>query len=166
MVGSLNSAANGCANFSQLTGLFEITVKAKKSSEAKMSTTYKLQTPVYDILPPTTTIFDYAIGLWKTPSQWFSVGAQMVLASQEATQMMLRIFVTATDNACTSPNKTKVIQIMMKFIHKVDLPNTNVCFLNAMLIPVFVLKHFTNLTEGSDSMGCKGNFGRHMHSTE
>ena len=90
----------------------------------------------------------------------------MVLASQEATQMMLMIFVTATDNACTSPNKTKIIQIMMKFIHKVDLPNTNVCFLNAMLIPVFVLKHFTNLTEGSDSMGCKGNFGRHMHSTE
>ena len=92
----------------------------------------------------------------------------MVLASQEATQMMLRIFVTATDNACTSPNKTKIIQIMMKFIHKVDLPSTNVCFLNAMLmlIPVFVLKHFTNLTEGSDSMGCKGNFGRQMHSTE
>ena len=131
---------------------------------------YYIQTPNISlcILPPTTTIFDYAIGLWKTPSQWFSVGAQMVLASQEATQMMLRIFVTATDNACTSPNKTKIIQIMMKFIHKVDLPSTNVCFLNAMLmlIPVFVLKHFTNLTEGSDSMGCKGNFGRQMHSTE
>lgn len=90
----------------------------------------------------------------------------MVLASQEATQMMLRIFVTATDNAYISTNKPKIIQIMMKFIHRVDLPNTNLCFLNAVLIPVFVLKHFTNLTEGTDSTRCKGNFGRQMHSTE
>ena len=38
----------------------------------------KLQALVYNILPPTTAIIDYTIGLWKlSANRQFSIGAQM-----------------------------------------------------------------------------------------
>ena len=50
---------------------------------------YRLQALVYDILPPTTAITDYAIGLRKlSANEQFFVAAQMAVALQQTTQII------------------------------------------------------------------------------
>ena len=70
----------------------------------------KLQALVYDILPPTTAIADYAIGLEKlSANEEFFDDAQMAASLQQTTQIISDISFIADHVAYAGTNKTKII---------------------------------------------------------
>ena len=67
----------------------------------------KLQALVYDILPPTTAITDYAVGLRKlSPNEQVLLGAQMAV---RLSQKLLGVSFTTAHVAFSSTNKTKIV---------------------------------------------------------
>ena len=75
-----------------------------------MSSDAKLQSLVYDILPPTTAIADYAIGLEKLSAneQCFD-DAQTALSLQQTTQIISDVPFITDHVAYASTNKTKIV---------------------------------------------------------
>ena len=70
----------------------------------------KLQALIYDSLPPTTAIIDYAIGLEKLSAngQFFDV-AQMAISLEQTTQIISGVSFITTHVAYASTNKTKIV---------------------------------------------------------
>ena len=62
----------------------------------------KLQTLVYDILPSTTVVFNYAIGSWKlSANEQFFVSAQTVVSLLRTTQIKQGVSFTAANKVKT-----------------------------------------------------------------
>ena len=67
----------------------------------------KLQALVYDILPSTTTVFSYAIGLRKlSANEQFLVDAQTVVSLLQTTQIISDVCFITDNDAYASSNKT------------------------------------------------------------
>ena len=73
----------------------------------------KLQALVYDILPPTTAVFSYAIGPRNLSANeqllFFVGGAQTVVSLLQTTQIKLGVSFIAANKIYTSTNKTTII---------------------------------------------------------
>ena len=71
---------------------------------------YKLQALVYDILPPTTAIADYAIGLEKlSANEQFIDDAQMAVSLQQKTDIISNVSFITDHIAYASTNKNKIV---------------------------------------------------------
>ena len=72
----------------------------------------KLQALVYDILPSTTAVFNYAIGSKKlSANEQFFVGAQTVVRLLQTTQIKQGVSFIAANKVYNSTNKTTVVWI-------------------------------------------------------
>ena len=74
----------------------------------------RLQTLVYDILPPATVIIDYAIGLEKLSANGqFFVGAhaQLAVSFQRTTESISGVTFVTAHVAYVSTNKTKIVSL-------------------------------------------------------
>ena len=75
----------------------------------------KLQALVYDILPSTTAVFSYAIGLKKkkkkklSSNEQFFVGAQTVVNLLQTSQIKQGVSFTAANKVYTSTNTTTIV---------------------------------------------------------
>ena len=71
---------------------------------------HQLQALIYDVLPPTTAVTDYAIGLERLSANGqFLVGAQMAITLQQTAHIISGVcFITAHD-AYASTNTTKIV---------------------------------------------------------
>ena len=71
----------------------------------------KLQALVYDILPPTTAVFSYAIGPRKLSAdeQFFVGAAQTVVSLLQTTQIISDVCFIIDHVAYVSSNKTKIV---------------------------------------------------------
>ena len=70
----------------------------------------KLQALVYDILPSTTAVFSYAIGLRKlSANEQFFVGAQTLVSLLQTTQIKQGVSFIAANKVYTSTNKTTIV---------------------------------------------------------
>ena len=70
----------------------------------------KLQALVYDILPSTTAVFSYAIGLSKlSANEQFFVGARTVVSLLQTTQIISHVYFITDHVAYASSNKTKIV---------------------------------------------------------
>ena len=66
----------------------------------------KLQAPVYDILPSTTAVFNYAIGSRKlSANEQFLVGAQTIVSLLQTTQIKQGVSFIAANKVYTSTTK-------------------------------------------------------------
>ena len=71
---------------------------------------YKLQAPVYDILPSNTAVFSYVIGSRKlSANEQFFVGAQTVVSLLQTTQIKQGGSFIAANRVYTSTNKTTIV---------------------------------------------------------
>ena len=81
-------------------------------STAKTTHRHKLQALVYDILPSTTAVFSYAIGLRKlSANEQFFVGAQTMVSLLQTTQIKQGVSFIAANKVYTSTNKTTIVSI-------------------------------------------------------
>ena len=72
----------------------------------------KLQALVYDILPSTTAVFNYAIGSRKlSANEQFFVAAQTVVSLLQTTQIISDVCFITDYVAYASSNKTKIVRI-------------------------------------------------------
>ena len=70
----------------------------------------KLQALVYDILPSTTAVFNYATGSTKlSANEQFFVGAQTVVCLLQTTQIKQGVSFIAANKVYTSTNKTTIV---------------------------------------------------------
>ena len=70
----------------------------------------RLQALVYDILPSTTAVFNYAIGSRKlSANEQFIVGAQTVVGLLQSTQIKQGVSFLAVNKVYTSTNKTTIV---------------------------------------------------------
>ena len=70
----------------------------------------KLQALVYDILPSTTAVFNYAIGSRKlSANEQFFVGAQTVIGLLQTTQIISDVCFINDHVAHASSNKTTIV---------------------------------------------------------
>jgi len=70
----------------------------------------KHQALVYDILPSTTAVFNYATGSRKlSANEQFFVGAQTVVSLLQTTQIKQGVSFIAANKVYTSTNKTKIV---------------------------------------------------------
>jgi len=73
----------------------------------------KLQALVYNILPPTTAVFSYALGSRKLSAFWgvlsFFAGAQTVVSLLQKTQIISDACFITDHVAYGSSNKTKIV---------------------------------------------------------
>ena len=75
-----------------------------------LSTQFKLQALVYDILPSTTAVFSYAVGSRKlSANEQFFVGAQTVVSLLQTTQIISDVCFITDHVAYASSNKTKIV---------------------------------------------------------
>ena len=89
----------------------------------------KLQAMVYDILPPTTVIIDYAIGLRKLSANGqFFVGAQIAERLRPTTQTASFVFLITVHIADAIRNKTPIVSIKAQRIFHpgADVPHVYV----------------------------------------
>ena len=87
----------------------------------------KLQALLYNILPPTTAIIDYAIGLEKNSqlADSFFVGAQMEVSLQQTTQIISCVSFITTHVAYASINKPNSLESRQNslFLPGADAPH-------------------------------------------
>ena len=111
----------------------------------------KLQILVYDILPSTTAIFNYAIHSWKlSANEQFFVGAQTVVSLLQTTQIKWGVSFTAADKVYASTYKTTIVWIETELFL---LPGVEcVSCLHACLGARLLLQsyQYPNLSEGAD----------------
>ena len=73
----------------------------------------KLQALVYDILPPTTAVFSYAIGSRKLSANeqffYFFIGVPTVVSLLQTTQIISDVCFITDYGAYASSNKTKIV---------------------------------------------------------
>ena len=92
-------------------------VHACARARARVCVCVKLQALVYDILPSTTAIFNYAIGSRKlSANEQFFVGAQTVVTLLQTTQIKQGVSFIAADKVCTSANKATIVWIETELI--------------------------------------------------
>ena len=107
-----------------------------------------LQALVYDILPSTTAVFSYAIGLRKlSANKQFFVGAQTVVCLLQTTHIRHLFYVA-------SSNKTKIVELRQNYIFFNPVWShvyTCAWVLYARLLPQFY--QYPNLSEGTDCVG-------------
>ena len=71
---------------------------------------HELQALVYDVLPPTTAVFSYAIGSRKlSANEQFFVGGQTVVSLLQTTQIISDVCFITDHVAYASSNKTKMV---------------------------------------------------------
>ena len=113
----------------------------------------KLQTLVYDILPSTTAVFNYAIGFWKlSANEQFFVAAQTVVSLLQTTQIKQGVSFTAANKVYTSTYKTTIVWIKMElsFTRGGCVSCLRVCLGARLLLQPC---QYPNLSEGADRVG-------------